>query len=442
MILFKPFFKGLPLLRRGSVVRGASTVAIGTAIGQGIVTIASPAITRLYTTVEIGYFATFTALTNFFVAFVCMRLEQVILIADGQERRDVVASCLASILAVVFTYVMIVLLTPPILINVPTEMRNMIAVLGGGAIGATGLYQVCQYLALRDRRMSEIARYQVMRALIATVLQLGLAIVGLGFIGLAGGQVIGLVIAVLPLIIVNRNILSNVRFVSWSDIRRVVSKFKSFPLYGAPQSLLQAATFSMPVLIIGSLFGTVEAAIFWLGFRVFGLPSQVVIESVRASLLSNFSEKIRERRDIVQLWKRSSVALGALMLPLPLVLALFGHRLFGFIFGQEWTSASTVTMILSFAWIAQNARVPSVVVLQLTGNQKLQLIFEGIGTVGRALALSSALLTQSFYTVLSLFVIVNLLQSVVTIWMTLHLLRSFNADAEFTREQGLLRGEK
>jgi O-antigen/teichoic acid export membrane protein len=260
--------------------------------------------------------------------------------------------------------------------------------------------------------------------------------------GIAGGQVIGLVVAVLPLLIINRSILSNVRFVGWSDIRRVLSKFKSFPLYGAPQSLLQAATFSMPVLIIGSLFGTVEAAIFWLGFRVFGLPSQVVIESVRASLLSNFSQKIRERRGIVQLWKRSSVALGALMLPLPLILALFGHRLFGFVFGDEWTSASTVTMILSFAWIAQNARVPSVVVLQLTGNQKLQLSFEVAGTVGRALALSSALLMQSFYTVLSLFVIVNLLQSVVTISMTLVLLRSFEEGAELTRSLELLRNKK
>ncbi len=412
--------------RRNNVVRGAGIVAIGTAVGQGITTLASPVITRIYTPSEIGYFATLTALTNIFVSFVCLRMEQVLLIADGDERRDVIGACLISIFVVAIGYVLVVLIPPPNIINVPMVMRGPFAVLGGITIGATGLYQICQHLALRERRLAEISRYQITRALIMTALQLALAFLGLGFIGLASGQVVGLVVAVMPLLFVNAPIFASVRRLRWSGVRKVLGKFRSYPLYGAPQSLLQATTFSLPVLMIGSLFGTVESAIFWLGFRVFGLPSQVVIESVRASLLSNFSERVRKRQTLIQPWVRSSLALGALMLPLPIMLALIGQQMFSLVFGHQWASASTVTMILSFAWIAQNARVPSVVVLQLTGHQKLQLMLETFSTVGRALALSTALLVHNFYLVLTLFVTVNFLQSVVTIFMTQRLLQVGN----------------
>lgn len=423
--------KGFSLLGRSGVVRGASAVAIGTALGQAIATLASPAITRLYTPYEIGWFATLTALTNLFVAFVCLRLEQVILIADEEECLDVVASCLLSILAVMVGFALLVMLLPRDIINVPPEVRDSIAVLGGLTIGSTGLYQVCQHLVLREQRLMELARYQVTRSLIMTALQLGLGLLGFGFLGLAGGQVFGLVVAVLPLIFVNRAMLARARHVGWRGVRQILSKYRSFPLYGAPQSLLNATTFGIPVLMIGAIFGTVEAAIFWLGFRVFGLPSQVIIESVRASLLSSFSQKIREGHSIMRLWTRSTLALGALMLPLPLVLGLVGHQLFAFVFGKQWAAASTVTMILSFAWIAQNARVPSVVVLQLSGRQRLQLVLEVIGTIARTMALSAALLVHNFYLVLVLFVMVNLTQSIVTIRITMRQLKTLEAHADF-----------
>lgn len=246
-------------------------------------------------------------------------------------------------------------------------------------------------------------------------MQLALAFAGIGFLGLTGGQVAGLVLAVLPLLYLNRQIFAEARQVRWADIRRIFSKFRSFALFGAPQSLLQAATFGMPVLMIGALFGSSQTAIFWLGYRVFGLPSQVIIESVRASLLSNFGQKIREHSPVTKLWLLSTAALGGIMVPLPLVLAVAGKALFSFVFGPEWAAASTVTIILSFAWIAQNARVPSVVVLQLTGNQRSQLGFEICGTIGRAIALSSAMVVPNFHLVLVFFAMVNVAQSAATI---------------------------
>lgn len=411
------FGRRIITLSKSRAARGAGTLALGTAIGQGIITAAAPLLTRLYSPSEMGEFGTFIALTNFFIAFVCLRLEQTILLVQEGEEQDAIASCLLSSVAMVLIYEFVIAMAPAGLRNISPNFRIYAAVLGPLSILSSALYVICQHIALRTGKLSDIARYQVSKSVISTALQLFASLVGLGFIGLAAGQGVGLTIAVLPLLYRNRHILKLVLSVRREEVAAIFRRYPSFPLYGAPQAALNALTASLPMFMIGAFFGSVQVGLFWLGFRVFGLPNQVIVESIRGGLLNSFSKKIRDEDDLVKPLFYATSIMAVILLPITIILFFLGPTLFGIIFGPQWSAAGEITTILSVGWIFQNARVPATTLLQLMERQRIVLILEICGTLGRALALASAAIYHSLYFVLVLFVAVNLLQSIGTILM-------------------------
>lgn len=412
----------LRMFGQNKAVRGAGVLAIGTAVGQGIVMISAPLLTRLFTPAEMGQFGTFTALTSFFTAFVCLRFEQAILLVEDEEQPTAIANCLLSAACIAGLYEFAVLAAPLSVLNITENQRAAFIVLGPLTILSTALYIICQHLSLRNNRLANIARYQITKSVSGTALQVLAASVGMGFLGLVGGQSAGLVIAVVPIIAYNRRNLARAVKVRKGAMAALMRRFSSLPLYGAPQAALNATTASLPLLMIGSFFGSIEVGLFWLGLRVFGLPNQIVVESIRGSLLNEFSARLRERRELLRPLVKATLLMATLLLPVVLVLMLYGRTIFSIVFGQGWGPAGDITALLSVSWVFQNASVPSVALLQLLQRQKLLLVLEIGGTAARVLALGTAAVYPSLYLVLTLFVLANLLQSVIAVALTFSIL--------------------
>ena len=397
-------------------VRKAAKLAAGTAIGQGIVMLSSPVLTRLFSPLDLGDFGTFTAITSLFAAVICLKLEQSILIAD---EADVPASVQAAGLTVIGMLAVFSVVAGGAIAFLPrlgVLFTPQVLLIGPVFLLASGFYMINQYLANRAHRFTALSRFQVSKSVMGVGVQIGSAFTPLRAYGLAAGQTLGVALAVIPLAWGNRAMLiAGARLRDRAKLTNTLRRYKSFAIYGAPQSLLNAATASMPILLIGLFFGKAEAGLFWLAFRVLGLPNQVLVESLRASIMNDLAGQVREHRTIRHTLIRSTLGMGVILVPLALGLGMFGDWIFAIAFGPRWADGAFYATILSVAWIFQNAAVPSYCALQLLQRQRQILVLEIAGTILRAGALCIALIRHDIVTVLWLYTLANILQSLMAI---------------------------
>jgi O-antigen/teichoic acid export membrane protein len=175
--------------------------------------------------------------------------------------------------------------------------------------------------------------------------------------------------------------LANVR-----PLLTVAGKYRNFLMFGAPQSFMGALTGGMPTVLMAATYGPAEAGFFWLAYRVFGLPNQIVAESLRGALFQTMAAQRREgislRRDIL----RSGGFCGAACLPFSLPLLLAGPALFKFVFGAAWLTAGLYAQITALGWLMQTASIPASVALVIHERQGPYFFLEAVATAARMAA--------------------------------------------------------
>src|SRR5689334_20645668 len=103
---------GKMFLPKGSFARSVSLLAGGTAVGQALIVLGAPLLTRLYSVTDFGYLQIYMSVMSFAVLGATLRYDQAILLPERDDlAADVVAvSLVAVILTTTITCVLILLL--------------------------------------------------------------------------------------------------------------------------------------------------------------------------------------------------------------------------------------------------------------------------------------------------------------------------------------------
>jgi O-antigen/teichoic acid export membrane protein len=132
------------------------------------------------------------------------------------------------------------------------------------------------------------------------------------------------------------------------NIRPTLQKYWRFPIYHAFPSLLNTISLTLPVFIVNAAFGKAQTGQFDLSRMVLSLPMALISISLSQVYLQHQAERIRKQQAIVPDFKKVSLTLLLLSLPLAIFLLLFASPLFAFIFGPEWRLAGQLTGVLIF----------------------------------------------------------------------------------------------
>lgn len=131
------------------------------------------------------------------------------------------------------------------------------------------------------------------------------------------------------------------------DIART---YAMFPLYRAPQALLNAISQGLPALVLAANFSPSVVGFYAIARSVLAVPAALVGSAVGNVLYPRFTEAKRKGESLSPLLIKTTAALAALGLaPFGLV-ALFGPQLFGFVFGGEWKTSGIYAQWLSL-WL-------------------------------------------------------------------------------------------
>lgn len=171
------------------------------------------------------------------------------------------------------------------------------------------------------------------------------------------------------------------------SIREMARRYLDFPLYRAPQALLNPLSQNIPTIMLAASFGPAAAGLFALARRVLQLPSVLISGSVGTVFLPKAVSAHHQGRPLLPLLVKATTGLALVgVVPYGLV-ALVGPWMFEMAFGREWAVAGEYARWLSVWLYFAFASVPSVQVIPLLGLHLHYMVYEAALFVLRVLAL-------------------------------------------------------
>lgn len=365
--------------RSGEFGRNVFAVAGGTAIGQGLLVLVSPLLTRLYHPSDFGVLGVYTALLSIVVAVVSLRYEVAITLPTEE---DDAATLLLLSSVLVFC---VSLLTAVACLLARGSLTHWVGsggitpflvLLPLGIVGA-GLCQALSYYAVRHGSYKTLGLSKLSQGAAEVAFQVGLPLLGFGVTGLLLGDVLGWVAAALAFasLVIART--PSLRIPTARSVLVQARRYRRFPLLSGPSALVNAAGLYVPLILFAATYGLRVAGWFALALRVFGVPMAFLGQSISQVYMGEFA---RIRRGGIgreqELFKRTLMRL-LLAGALPIVLlGLAAPWIFSVVFGESWRVSGVYAQILTAAFLAQFVVVPLSQTLNLLERQHVQLAWD------------------------------------------------------------------
>lgn len=369
------------LLPAGGFRQQVARVAGGTAMGQGVLILLSPVLTRVYDPDAFGMLAAYLALVAVGGVVGSLRYQMAIVLPDDEDDA-------AAILGIsLFTPLVVAAIVAMVLIfagDAATRLINAEALRPYWWVVPIGVVLLAYQWAwisysTRLRRFVTIGKAKASEGVFKALSQLALGVAtALGPLGLLIGDLLARVISVMALAWgVRGDVAARLRRVPRSAYGRLARRYRDFPLYAAPGVLLNTLGLQAPALLLAALYDLEVAGIFALGQRVIAVPLVLVADATAQVYLGEGARLARENpRQLLSMYRRATIHLFLLgVLPFGLV-AIAGEPMFAFVFGDRWIEAGTYARILSGTFALQFVAQSLSHTLNILERQRWQLAWD------------------------------------------------------------------
>jgi len=365
--------------RSWSFARNAAVLSIGTAAAQGFSVIAAPLLTRIYSAQAIGQLALFTSFISVASVSVSLKYELGIVSAasDLEAAQLTFASALISI-------------PVSILSGVALYLAIRFSWLGFGDVPVyatllmiptlilIGVFTAFRYWAIRHGHFRLISKTTLGQHAARALFQVGLGLIGGGPGGLMLGELIGRATGMAQIV---RDAWSKVRSLlldtSTLDLRHTLNRNRKLMMYSLPSTFVDTLVANLPIPLLVNLYGLEAGGYYALVQKVLAVPLGLIATSVADTFHSSMAICARDNpRDMIALFKRTSLWLFGIGLVPALIIAVFGRPFFGMIFGNQWAIAGTLAAISAPWFITQFIVSPLSRLVFVLSGQEAKLIYD------------------------------------------------------------------
>lgn len=344
----------------------------GSVLAQAIPIVLMPALTRLFTPGDLGVLAVFTSVCAIAAVVATGRYEQATLIPKEEKEAT-------SVTGVAITLALGVSLAIALPLSLfPRELAERV---GHPEFAEwllffpVALFFVCcqqslTVLSQRRKQFQTIATVMIVYQVVYQAGSLAAGFAGFGFQGL----IVSFIVAnlVMGLAYLKRGVTPWP--VSADDMRAAAVRFKRFPQVLVFAHLLNAASLNFAPILFSSYFGLAAAGFFALAQRACRTPIGLVGQSYGQVFRQQVSEQLDGdcRPAFLHALKRLSlISFGPFVL-----LFFFAPKLFGFVFGEEWTEAGEYVRVMTPMFFLQFVATPVSYFVVLRERQGLDLAWQ------------------------------------------------------------------
>jgi|WetSurMetagenome_2_1015567.scaffolds.fasta_scaffold02065_6 lipopolysaccharide exporter len=364
--------------QKGTFLRNLSVVMTGTAIAQLISFAMMPIVSRLFTPADFGIFGSYNAVLEVLSAGVTLQYTQAIVLPKHQEEgiNLFFVSCLSVTLITVIS-AMAIFLFPRLaqrLINAPSGWFLLLLTV---AMLVTGLNQTLQAWCIRVKAFKFTSVSQVIRSISAIGIWIAAGFGHMGAVGLALGVILADILASFNLWRIVKHDLKETRAsVAWKRMKQLAHEFHDFPLFAAPQNVMNALSQGLPVLLLGYFYGIGVAGAYAFGIRILQAPMGFLLTPLRQVLFQKASEAHNQGGNLYPLFIKTTGGLMVLALIPCAVLFVWSPQIFSWFFGSEWREAGVYARWLLLWMFVAFSNVPAVLFARILRQQRNLFIYD------------------------------------------------------------------
>lgn len=344
-------------------------------IGQILLIVSTPFLTRIYSPEDFGLFAVFGALTSISIAVVALRYDSAIpLEQNDRAARALVAGVFlaSSCFSIVVSLAILAggtaftgLLEVPELMPLLWLLPPCILLWGCGS----GL----SFWSMRQGTFRLNGVNRIVHHGTQAIGQLGLGLAGLGVAGLVLGYAMGYLARFAHfLTALSRAEIEAFASPSLGEIGAVLRRYWRHPVFAASAAALQSSSAMLPAVLIAMLYGPAMAGWYALAQRVVALPMRLLGEAASEVFLSEL--RTVDHVGMIRLFKRTTALFAGIGVAVIVPLVLVAPWLFTIIFGEAWHETGIIIQLLSPLYISRFVVHPILHTLNILHRQDLQLL--------------------------------------------------------------------
>lgn len=398
----------------GSFVRNVFVMLSGSAVSPVLMILVMPVLSRLYTPEDFGVLAVFNAFLTVLVSAAALRYEGAVpLPADEEEGANLLMLGLGlSAFGSVLTALVLWVVGGPLLRLTNAQALAPYLWLLPVALLAFSVFKVVNHWATRRKHFGDIARAMISQPLgnIITAVSAGLA--RLGPVGLLLGVTIGRSIeaALLLVLAVRRDGAALTAGVSWPRMLELAVRYRKFPLFQLPSSLLNALSMQISLIVMAALYEMAVVGHYGVARRIFSTPMFIIVQAVAQVFLQRAAEEHNRGGDLKRLVLRLYGRLFLIGIGPAVLLALLAPWACRVALGPEWVTAGEYSRLLMPWLLLVFVSSPTTCVFAVLNRQDITLGYGIVMVVARVAAILAGWhFLDSAYWSLALYALVGLL---------------------------------
>jgi O-antigen/teichoic acid export membrane protein len=337
--------------------------------------------TRIYSPVDYGGYALYSSMGMIVgVAATGQYHSAIMLPRNDDDAGDVLTLSLALTVGVAGVALLLVIAVGPWLARIfgSPELALWLYFLPVGTL-ATGTLESISAWTARSRSYSRLARGRVVQQLTASSISVAMGMAGARTQGIIVSAFVGQALATAFLLWDGRAAMTVLRrTVDAGRMAAVASRYRAFPLYSAPQSLLDNVSTAGIAFVFGRSFPLNALGQYSLGNRVIQAPAGLVGGAISTVFYQEAAARHAKGQPIWPLANKVAMRSALIFIPTLTVLALLAPMIFRLAFGERWEAAAGIIRALT-PWIIVNTLTSPLSTLpQILGRQRT-FLFIGVG---------------------------------------------------------------
>ncbi|WP_262713825.1 oligosaccharide flippase family protein [Pareuzebyella sediminis] len=329
--------------------RNVSSQMLGTGLAQALPFLATPLLTRLFSEEDFALYTSFFAVASIFAVAVGGKYHLAIVLP--KDERDANKIFVLSIYLTIAYALTIALILPWFHRFFPENLDSVLYYVPLYVL-FFGIWS--SYINVSIRHKSFVSNA------VSKVLQAGGYIVAALVLGFSKVLAFGLVIAkivgtVVSWIFLSQKTAGHFRFMGWSDLKGVATTYIDYPKYGIWPAFLNTISLQALILILTKFYSTDDLGYYGLTFMVLSAPLGLIGVSFKDVFYQKMADLMNQGRnpEALVFFKKSTLALFLMGLPIGIILFLWGEPLFGFVFGAKWVRSGEFASILAVSFVVK-----------------------------------------------------------------------------------------
>lgn len=411
------FFGRCHALARQGLAGQAGALMLGTLVAQVTTFAVTPILTRLYGAENFGEFGLYVACAAVLGSIAAWRLEAAISIPESEleaARLALLAILVASLTCALGWLVLYALRTIPFLVGVNWLAHSWVYVVPAAALVVCA-NQISAQLNLRESRFQFQAAIRAGQSMMSAAVSVTLGLIGIVTWGLIAGTLAAQ--ALTCAVQYRGSRAKNLEGIT-SELLPLLVRYKKFPMYQVPSTLVETVTSYLPVLVFASAFGTKSAGLFFLAQIVVRVPVTFISNAVGEVFRQRASRQYAAQGECGALVRLTAKQLALIAVPAFSALALVGPMVFSVVFGAPWGESGTYARLLAPMCAAQFIASPLSNIFLVAQRQGSDLVIQILTTILVIIALAvGALVYKDPIIALGLYSAAYVIRYGVQIWL-------------------------